>query len=281
MKAFVLSGGANRGAMEVGALLALFERGIVPDLVVGSSAGAINAAFIAGDPTLAGAGRLAEIWRGIRKEHVFPGSRLAVLWRLFRRRDRFYEPDALAETIAAHLGYRDLSRARIPVIIVATDLGTGREHWFSSGDAVRAILASTALPGIFPPVEIDGRRYLDGGLSNRTPISAAVANGADHVYVLDVGYPCKCERLYRSVVDITTQALGIMGAQRLLADLEHYAERCTVVHISLPCQLEVRFTDFSKTEQMIAEAYQLAQQALDGSPAGAVWLDQIKTPSTS
>lgn len=281
MKAFVLSGGGNRGAMEVGALLALFERGIIPDLVVGSSAGAINAAYIAGAPTLEGAQRLAEIWRRIRRRDIFPGWGGGILWRLARHRDRLYGTAALARTLEAHLPYRELSEAKIPVAIVATELETGREHWFSSGDAVRAVLASAALPGIFPPVEVQGRRYIDGGIANRAPISAAVARGADTVYVLDVGYPCDCKRLYRNVVDIVMQAVGIMGAQRMLADLEHYAERATIVYMPLPCQLSVRFSDFSRSDAMIRDAHRFAVDALDGSPATAMWLERARTPSTS
>lgn len=265
--ALVLSGGGNRGAMEAGALMALFERDIAPDLVVGSSAGAINAAYIAGHPSLNGARCLTGVWRGIRTQDVFPGPRPAVLWRLFRHRDRLHDPEGLARILRAHLPYSDLAGASVPVVVVATELDTGRECWLSSGDAVRAILASTALPGVFPPVCIDGRRYIDGGVTNRVPISVAAAAGAKTIYVLDVGYPCKCQRLHRNIIDIAMQATAIMGTQRFLADLEYYRlQGLDIVHIPLPCHLAVRFTDFSHTDEMIEDAYQLTCDALDRQP---------------
>lgn len=271
MNAFVLSGAANRGAMEAGALMALFEAGIRPDLVAGSSAGAINAAFIAGVPTPEGARRLADIWWGIRKEDVLPGSRLAALWRFSRRGDRLYDLAGLERVLRRNLPYRNLEDARVPVVVVATELETGRECWFRRGDAARAVLASTALPGVFPPVEVDGVRYIDGGVTNRVPISVAAAMGADRAYVIDVGCPCECRRRYRSALEILHRAVGILESQRLRAELTADTGTLEVVYLPLPCRLPVRLTDFSRTARLIHDGYRFAKRALSSPPARPAW----------
>ncbi len=265
MNAFVLSGAGNRGAMEAG---------IRPDLIAGSSSGAINAAYVAGFPTLEGARRLAAIWQGITRQDVFPGNSIAALWRLSRRRDRLYEPTGLERLLRRHLPYRNLEDAKIQVVVVATELATGRERWFDRGDAVPAILASAALPGAFPPVEIEGERYIDGGVANRIPISAAVERGADAIWVVDVGFPCESQNLHRGAVDIVLQAVGIMGAQRLRLDLERYGATHDLVYLPLPCHLTLRPTDFSKTYQLIEDGYRFARQALAGAGSRPVWLER-------
>lgn len=275
MNAFVLSGAGNRGAMEAGALEALLEAGIRPDLLVGSSVGAINAAYIAAAPTLDGVRRLSAIWRGVRKEDVFPGGSVSVLWRLSRRRGGLYEPSALERLIRRHLPYRRLEEAPTPVVVVTTELETGRERWLDRGDAVRAILASAALPGIFPPVEIGGVRYVDGGVADRLPISAALARGADVVYAVDVGFPCACSRLHRSAVDVVMQAIAVMGARAsgLRSELEAQGRTGRLVYVPLPCHLSLRFTDFSRTGRLIRDGYRFARLALEGRAPSPSWLE--------
>lgn len=280
MIAVVLSGAGNRGAMEAGALEALFEVGVRPDLLVGSSAGAINAAYTAARPTLEGARRLSAIWRGIRREDVFPGGSASVVWRLSRRRDALYDPSGLERIIRRHLPYRRLEEAAVPAVVVATELETGREAWLDRGDAVRAILASAAIPGVFPPVEIGGVRHIDGGVANRLPVSVAVARGADAIYAVDVGFPCECRRAHRSAVDVVMQAAGIMGAQvhRLRADLQALGEGGRLVYVPLPCHLSLRLTDFSRTDRLIRDGYRYARLALQGGAPRPAWLEQPALP---
>src|SRR5438067_1371881 len=186
--AFVLGGGGNLGSIQVGQLKALFERGIVPDAVIGCSVGALNGAAIADDPSLDGVGRLELLWRGLAGKDIFPspgiGSRGP--WRFVRNGLSAYGDTGLRQLVS-WLRFRTFEEAKLPFWVVATSLRHGVEQWFNHGDVTLPLLASTALPGVFPPVTIDGEDYIDGGVVNNVPISKAFELRARKVYVLDVG----------------------------------------------------------------------------------------------
>jgi len=148
--AFVLSGGGNRGACQVGMLRALSERGIVPDLVVGSSVGAVNAAFFAGQPTLEGTYLCAEMWRSLATHDVFPRGRLHGSWRFVERREAVYPIEGLRRLVSGFLRFDRLEDSLVPLTVVATRLQDGVEEWLTEGPALEAILASAALPAVFP-----------------------------------------------------------------------------------------------------------------------------------
>jgi len=193
--AFVLSGGGSLGAVQVGMFSALADRDVQADLLIGTSAGAINAAFVAGH----GAGResldrLAAIWVGLRRRDVFPLAPLRQALAMTGARPSLFSSDALRRLVVANLAYRNLEEAAIPVHIVATDLMTGREVLLSSGDATDAVLASAAIPGVFPPVAREGLTLIDGGVSDNAGLSHAVSLGADEIYVLPTGYACALVR---------------------------------------------------------------------------------------
>ncbi len=176
--AFVLAGGGSLGSVQVGMLRALVLHGISPDLVVGASVGSINGAFFAGRPDAVGVQRLEEIWRGIRRRDVFPLAPLASLFGFFSRPDHLVSPRALRRLIERNFPYDRLESTPLPAHVIATDLLTGDEVRLSSGPAVEALLASAAIPAIFPPVRIGKLHLVDGGVANNTPISAAVELGA-------------------------------------------------------------------------------------------------------
>jgi NTE family protein len=183
MIAFVLSGGGSLGAIQAGMLEALLERDIEPDALVGTSIGAANAAFLAADPTLPRARALSDLWRSLKPRQIFPLGPIRTLNAL--RRDGSLFPTApLRQLIERHSPYSHIQRARIPLRIVATDLADGTEVVFDSGPVADAVLASTALPGVFPPHRVSGRLYLDGGLVDHVPLAPAIAMGADTIYVL-------------------------------------------------------------------------------------------------
>jgi NTE family protein len=184
--AFVLGGGGVLGAAETGMARALLEAGIVPDLILGTSIGAINGAVIATDPTAATAQRLAEMWNDLSSDDVLGGSVLGRLGQLLRTRTSLHSHAPLRALLGGFLPdkFDDLA---VAFQCVAASIEQAREHWFTGGPLVEAVLASAALPGVFPAVEIDGQHYLDGGLVNSIPISRAVAEGADTVWVLHVG----------------------------------------------------------------------------------------------
>ena len=176
--AFVFSGGGPLGALQVGAVRALLDKGIAPDLAVGTSVGGLNATFIAFNPTTGGAETLDRIWRGLTDQDLFPGGRFKASWaRFLARGNKVFDNSGLRKLVDARLGDARLEDAQIPLAIIATDLESGEERTFTSGPITPALLASTAMPGIFPPVEIDGRLYTDGGVANNVPIGPAVSLG--------------------------------------------------------------------------------------------------------
>ena len=188
--ALVLSGGASLGAVEVGMLQALVAHGTRPDFVVGASAGAINAASYAGHPDAAGVERLAAVWRRLRSADVFPLQPLHGLLGFVGLRTSLLDPAPLRALLARELPYPRLEQARVPCHIVATDVLDGSEVVLSSGPTVEALLASAAIPGVFPPVAWGDRLLIDGGIIDNTPTSHAVDLGADEIYVLSTGGPC-------------------------------------------------------------------------------------------
>jgi NTE family protein len=184
--AYVLGGGGLLGAHEVGMLRALSEAGIRPDLVIGTSIGAVNGAFVAADPDSA-AQRLGELWRGESLGAVFSETLLGRAVRLARSGTHLHAIEPLARLLAEKLPASDFTDLVVPFQCVAASIEDATARWFSSGPVVPAIMASCAVPGLLPPMEIDGVHYFDGGLVDSIPVGRAIALGASTVYVLQVG----------------------------------------------------------------------------------------------
>lgn len=252
--AFVLAGGGSLGAVQVGMLKALARQGIVADFVVGASAGAINGAYYAADPDEAGIARLERIWRGLRRADIFPLSLIGSLSWLLGRRDYLATPAPLQALIESELPYRQLQQARLPCHVVATDVLDGTEVVLSSGDAVPALLASTAIPVIFPTVVIAERHLMDGGIAGNTPISTALHLGATRVVVLPTGMPCALQKPPRGAFAIAVHALNLLAMRQLRSDVERYCERCELIVIPSLCPLAVHAYDFSHTGELIDRA---------------------------
>lgn len=185
--AFVLGGGGHMGAYEVGMLQALFEHGVEPDLIVGTSVGALNGAAIAADPSLETVRRLRAVWTDLAKDRVFGGSLLGGAANLVRSRTHLHSNEPLRKLIEQIVPAGTFAELRVPFQCVAACIERAAEHWFHEGPLVDAVLASAALPGVLPPVEIGGEHYIDGGIVNSIPISRAVELGATEIYVLHVG----------------------------------------------------------------------------------------------
>ena len=222
--AFVLSGGGSLGAVQVGMLQALGERGVTPDLLVGSSAGALNAAFVAGHGTgRAALEELGGLWRSLRRRDVFLLRPVQGVLALAGRRTSLFSADPLRRLVeATNLGYDDLLEARIALHLIGTDLGSGREVLLSRGSAVSAVLASAAIPGVFPPVPHQGRLLVDGCITQHTAIRHAVELGADVVYLLPTGYPCALPAVPRSAVGTALQALTLLSQQQLVGEVSRH-----------------------------------------------------------
>ena len=180
--AFVLSGGGSLGAVQVGMLEAMADRGIRPDLLVGTSVGSLNAAFVAGHgadaPAIAELGR---VWQSVRSRRLFRLEPQRALLALIGQRPSFFSPEGLDELIRGHLTFDRLEEAPIPLTLVASDLLTGEEVALAHGSVRRAIAANCAIPGVFPPVEIDGRLLVDGAMANNAALSIAAATGAERI----------------------------------------------------------------------------------------------------
>ena len=185
--AYVLGGGGVLGTTEVGMLRALAEHGVRPDLVVGTSIGALNGAFVAADPSLAGAERLADVWRAVVKEGVFTEHPVRQAARVARFRTHLLSNAPLREIVDRFLPVTRIEDLPVAFQCVAASIEGATEHWFTEGPITEAVVASCSVPGLFPPVEIHGTHYLDGGLVHSIPVGRALDLGATTVYVLQVG----------------------------------------------------------------------------------------------
>jgi NTE family protein len=253
--AFVLSGGGSLGAVQVGMLQALAERDVHPDLLIGTSVGAINAAYVAGHGTgTESLESLAEIWRGLRRQSVFPVSPLQQALAVVGARPSLCSNRGLQHLLDTYLTYRNLEDAPIPVHTVATNLLSGEEVLLSGGDAARAVLASTAIPGIFPAVEHAGYTLVDGGISDNAALSQAVALGADEVYVLPAGFACALERPPHTALGSALQALTLLIEQRLVIDVAQFTGPGAIKVLPPLCPVAVSATDFSHSTELIERA---------------------------
>src|SRR5436309_10407760 len=262
--AFVLGGGGNLGAVQVGMLQALFELGVVPEVVIGCSVGALNAAGLAADPTLAGVRKLRETWLNLNGDELWPAGRISGLWMLGRKGQAIQPNTGLRGLIERALPYRLLEDAVIPVHVNATSLETGRGHWFTTGPAVEAILASAALPAVFPPVVVGGEAYIDGGVVDNVPISRAVALGARRVYVLHVGNFVRPRQLPRRPIDVLLQSFSIARNHRFLAETDEPPSNVELVVLPGVDPGRMRRNDFSRSRDLMDRAYATAREFLAG-----------------
>jgi len=274
--ALVLAGGGSLGAVQVGMLRALVEGGVEPDLVVGSSVGAINAAYFAGDPTLAGVSRLERLWCSLKRSDIFPWT-----WRrLFgfvRGRGHLVTSDGLKNLLDRHLPYRDMKDAAVPVHIVASDALTGKAVVLSHGPVTQAILASTAIPAAFEPVEIDGRLLCDGAIASNTPVTTAMALGARRLIVLPTGFACAPERAPSGAIACALHAITLLTAGQLVAELERITEPTRYHILPTACPLGITPFDFARTQELIEQAYRKTQGWIaDGGLESSVIPDALR-----
>jgi NTE family protein len=279
--AFVLSGGGTLGALQIGMLRALVTHDIVPDLVVGSSVGAINGAFFAGRPSREGVDDLETIWRTLRSADVFPIRPRAALRGMTGRSDHIVPSSRLRSLISTHLGYELLEEARIPMHVVATEVRTGDEVVLSSGSAVLALLASAAIPGVFPPVRVGGQVLMDGSVVANTPIGCAIALGADTVYVLSTAYRSAALDPRRSTVGTALHAFGVLAENRLLSDVARFRHLAELEVVPPPADLTHSPLGFAGTAQLIEEAEGAATRWLHRrrSPVSTTLVLPSRTPS--
>ena len=268
-EAVVFSGGGSLGAAQVGALQALLEAGIVPDVVVGCSVGALNAAYLAVDPTADRANALGELWRRMSRTQVFPDGRFRVARRLAAREDHLYSRHGLRAVIEDGIPIRDLTETAIPCHIVTTDLLAGEPVWWSTGRPTDVLLASACLPGLFKPVALGGSLHVDGGVTCPVPTQHALDLGATRVWVLDVA------RDFHGWADERMTAMDVL-LESFAISRSHLGRRTPVAGagqqvVTLPSlgigRHDIR--DFSKTERLLAKGRE-AGRAMIAAERGSV-----------
>ncbi len=254
--AFVLSGGGNLGAIQVGMLRALAERDIVPDIVLGCSVGALNGASYSAQPDLVGIRRMESHWRAIGTPNLMPSTRIPGALQLVRKGESMHRSDGLRKTIVDFLGSRDrFDQLALPFQCVATEVAGAVERWFSEGPLIEPILASAALPAVYPMVTIDGRRYLDGGVVNNVPVARAVELGAKRIYVLHVGLHGRPQAEVRRPIDSALIAYWIARNSRLARDLAALPKAVEAVVLPPGDRPELRYDDFTQTEELMQQGY--------------------------
>jgi NTE family protein len=251
--ALVFAGGGSFGAIQVGMLQSLVAHGVAADMVVGSSVGALNGAFYAGDPTLDGVRRLSAIWRGLTRQDVFPMSWRTVLSFLWRG-DFLIPHDGIRKLIEDHIPYRNLEQAKLPVHIVTTDIVTGDSVVLSEGSAAEAIVASTAIPGAFSPIRYRDHYLADGAISSNTPIQVAVQKGARRLIILPTGHACANQAPPVGAVANALHALTLLIARQLVIELETLAPDIEYFVVPPLCPLVGSPYDFSRTADHIDRA---------------------------
>jgi NTE family protein len=262
--AFVFQGGGSLSAPQVGMLRALTEAGTTPDLVIGSSAGALNAVAFATDPTAAGVHRLQSLWLTLRRRHVARISLRTLALAAARRGDGLLDPAPLTQVLASGLISPVLERTAIAAHVVATDLKTGEPVVLSDGDTTSALLASSAFPGIFPPVRRGPLRLIDGGVGADIPVLQAEALGAQVCYVLPAAVSDERPVTLRGPLAMAYHALGQILESTARRDAD--AARGEVYLLPPATSPATNPLDFRETGRLIDDGYQLTKQWLAGRP---------------
>ena len=270
--AFVLGGGGGPfGSHEVGMLRALAERAIVPDLVLGTSVGAINGAAIAADPSPAGVERLTEAWCDIERSRIFDGSVVRRLATLARTRTHLHSSASLCRMLAEMLPVDRIEELAVPFQCVAASIERACEHWFADGPIVPAVVASASVPGLLPPLRIGGEHFIDGGIVNSIPLSRAIALGARQVFVLHVGRLDRPLEPPRSPWEVALVAFEIARRHRFVGDLAAVPAGVDV-HVLATGQADpprftdrsqFRYRDTSSVRERIARAHAASARYLD------------------
>jgi len=268
--AFVLGGGGRWGAVEVGMLRALDETGIKPDLVLGTSIGAFNGSVIADRPGVEGVAKLTELWIEIAESDVLQGSRLGRMKNMARMRPALHETSELRALLErVHPPDRKIEDLTLPFQCVAASIERAAEHWFVTGPLIEALLASSAVPALFPPVEIGGEHFYDGGLVNSVPLARAIELGAREIYVLQVGRIESALRPPERLHEAALISFEIARRHRFTTAVENLPEGIDL-HllpsgnpVAFDDARQLRWRDVSSTNGLIDGAYDASMTYLE------------------
>lgn len=261
--AFVFSAGAARAAAQVGMLAAVLDAGLVPDLIFGTSTGAINASVFAAHPVSA-VDQLVEVWSDIASD-----SSLTSTWRSAIRgvtgSQSVRTADMLAEHLADPLGTREFRELATPLHLVATDLSTGMPVSLDSGVILDSLMASCAFPVMLPPVTNQGRNLTDGSVSAGIPVAQAITLGAKSIVLFDTGASAVPESATAEIGWYSVMALAFSHLVRGRAahDLAQVAQTIPVIVISCDQGSPI---DLKATPSLIGAGRRIAQDLLAALP---------------
>ena len=258
----MLSGGGSLGAMQAGQLLAMFEAGITPDLVIGVSAGALNGAAVAYDPSIAAAEQLATIWQSLDRDYIFRGSRVERAWHVLRGHPNLYRSDGLVDLVNRFLPVNNLSELSTPFEACTVNIDDARLDFHSTGDPRKVLVASASLPGVFRPVVINGSRHVDGGIAATLPVQRAHDLGATTIFAFD----CRAGTKHQLPTDLS--ALGVLTSSiavtREILTPSH--DHLNVVCLPAPDVSGIGLFDFSQGSRLIAEGHDMVAAFLADRP---------------
>lgn len=274
--AFVLSGGASLGAVEVGALKAITEQGIQADLVLGTSVGSLNGAMYAYNPTLEGIKQLEEIWLNIKAWDVFTPSPVTPVLGITTAGQYLISPKNLRKLINKKMPFKNIEDTQIPLYIIGTDVKSGEEVVFDKGLAIEALMTSAGIPGVFPPQHMANRTLVDGGVVNNAAISTAYRLGAKQIVIFPIGTPSP-DREPKNFTEMIIHSLIYLLNRQLTADILYFKDQVEMIVIPPPNNVDVWPNDFSQSKKLITKAYEKAKHWLD-EEGFASNIDEINLP---
>jgi NTE family protein len=278
MRAFVLSGGANYGAQQVGALEVLFERGLHPDMVMGVSAGALNAGWVAVNPTLEGVRELSRIWREDAASTIPPVGPFFAMLRMIGRKDSLLSNDSLVQFIRrwpfADCTFGEISRPRLFTVAAHYHTGALRIFGDDPGDRILdGLMTSTAMPPFYPPWEVDGVLYLDGGVTSHLPLLAAVERGATEIFALRNGHSFMPGGAppQRNVLSVGAHSVSLLVHRQVQLEIAAVRRDQPAVQlhlIDLHADDDPGLWNFSRAAELIAAGRRIAEDYLKASEIG-------------
>jgi NTE family protein len=248
----------------VGMLAELIDRGIRADRVYGASVGAVNAAAYSADPTPDGIKKLEDTWVNLQPDDIFPRVRVHGPWMFFQQRNSVYANTGLRTVLERGITMDRIEDGVIPLEVVVTSLEDGSERWISSGPVVQSVLASAAIPGIFPPVSIDGERFIDGGVVNNVPISRAIAAGATKIYVLLCGQSRPVPEIGKRPIEAVISAFFTSIHSRFIRELTEAPKNVKLFIFNGPDRVIEDFRDFGSSSAMVEAGRREVSAVLDG-----------------
>lgn len=277
MRAFVLSGGGNRGPLEVGALKTLLEHGITPELIIGSSAGALNGALLAANPCLEQVQRMAELWLEAGRRKVIRSNNLGMLWQILRGRDHMMDNRFMRRFVDGCLPSDRRNFGDLPVKLYVTTAHVVSHTLYIYGDdpsasIVDAVMSSSAVPGCFPPTVCNGETFVDGGIISNLPVQLAVARGATEIWAVDLAVSMSTPRAALDLFTLLSLTIMPMLYDEVLHELETVASIPGVIvhHVPIYAFQDVMLGDFSRTEAMLAEGERVMREYLANPQPNAI-----------